>query len=725
MINPDPCDPSAPTLDPAAQVVGHVCPAGRIRDFGERWQWLAHVGHVRDLVEPDHQTRIDQTLATAVEEGQAEVEAVFRGGATPFLWRFVRADDTRVCVLAAPIATDPMTGLATALTFDATGELHARRDLAINRTELLKKIARGDDLVVILYELIGAIEQYRGRVTAAILGLRGGLLHVQAAPGLSNDCIEAMHERAPSELGGAIRAAVTGDPATAGDGGATSDLAAAMRSAGYGDVVAFPVRDLPGAVLGVLTVFVTEPADAEGPFAEILDEMAQIASIAFEQHDLTRQLLRQAHYDPLTQLPNRTLLDDRLDQLILEAGRNESAVGVMMIDLDDFKLVNDTLGHAAGDNLLQQVATRLETCLRASDTVARFGGDEFVITTPLDDPALATDIAQRVLAALQAPFSIRGRSVDARPSMGISLFPQDSLSAEGLLQAADTAMYTAKMAGKNRYHYFSESMNAEVSRRLRIEGELRSALAQRELVLHYQPIMALADEAVVGSEALIRWHHPEQGLLLPGAFLPVAEQSELVNEIDQYVMAHAMDQVAQWQRSGHQLLMSLIVTSLNISARGLQEEGFAARVGRLLRDTGVDPRNIELEITESMIMRDFDSAVEQLHDLKEGAPGLRIAVDDFGTGHASFAYLRQLPVDTLKIDMSFIADLDKPRIAQSARAIVKTVVALGRNLGLTVVAEGVETPAQAEFLRSIGCHRAQGYLYAHPLDPASFEAFVG
>lgn len=484
------------------------------------------------------------------------------------------------------------------------------------------------------------------------------------------------------------------------------------------------MRDLSGAVLGLLTAFVAERSDTLGAIADMLEEMAQIASIAFEQRSLTDQLVRQAHYDPLTQLPNRTLLDDRLNQLIRDVTRSGGAIGVMMLDLDEFKLINDSFGHATGDDLLQQVASRLEGCLRAGDTVARFGGDEFVIVTPLEEAGQATDIAQRLLAVLQPPFSIRDRSVDARPSIGISLFPQDGLSAEGMLQAADTAMYTAKSAGKNRYHYFSESMNAAVSRRLRIEGELREALAERQLELHYQPVIALEDNSVVGAEALIRWRHPEQGLILPGAFLPVAEQSELVNHIDHYVLECAMAKVAEWQHSGHELLMSLIVTSLNVSARGLHEEGFAARVGRILRASGIEPRCIELEITESMIMRDFDAAVAQLRDLKERAPGLRIAIDDFGTGHASFAYLRQLPVDTLKIDMSFVADLDKPGIARTARAIVKTIVALGRNLDLTVVAEGVETRAQADFLRSVGCHRAQGFLFSYPLDVASFEQFV-
>lgn len=711
-------DGSAPAQ--AGDYIGRVQPDGRIDELGATWRWLHAIKHIGDLAAPDHRARVDEALAAAARDGRAEVDADFRVGGAPFRWRFQQAESDGLDVMLHPL--DP----GTATESDGSQQ---QQDFATNRIEILKRIAHDDDLVAVLYELIGAIEQFHPRLTAAIQELREGHLHVRAAPGLDNACIQAMHQRPPSHLGGPIQTAISQEqPVTAPRAtdvdSMPRELAAAMRTTGYSAVMALPVRNRAGAVLGLLTVFVAEHADMTEPVAKMLEEMAQITSVAFEQQSLTEQLLRQAHYDPLTQLPNRTLLNDRIEQLILDAGRSGATVAVLMLDLDEFKLVNDSFGHVAGDNLLQQVANRLSDHVRASDTVARFGGDEFVVITPLGEAGQATDISQRILEALQPSFLIEDRNIDARPSIGISLFPQDSLTPEGLVQAADTAMYTAKMAGKNRYHFFSASMNAEVSRRLRIEGELRRALTESELTLFYQPMMSLADEKVVGAEALIRWHHPEHGLMLPGSFLPVAEQSELVNDIDHYVLERAMFQVAEWCRSGHELLMSLIITSLNVSARGLHEDGFAARVGRLLRNTGVDPHSIELEITESMIMRDFDAAVTQLRSLKESAPGLRIAIDDFGTGHASFAYLRQLPVDTLKIDMSFITDLDNPANSKTARAIVKTIVALGRNLNLTVVAEGVETSTQAEFLRKVGCHRAQGYFFSYPLDVDGFEAFV-
>lgn len=604
-----------------------------------------------------------------------------------------------------------------------------RRELAANRIEILEMIARGGDLTDILYELVGAIERYRPRATAAICRLSDGLLYVQAAPGLSNNCIKAMHQCAPSRIGGPIAAAIRThrsviDFELEDCEQVSGDLANAMSEIGYSNVMAQPVLNQAGAVLGVLMVFVSEEIDAAGDLGGILREVAQIASVAYERQGLADRLLQQAQYDPLTQLPNRTLLDDRLNQLMLEAERNEYPIGVMMLDLDEFKLVNDTLGHPAGDKLLQQVAARLQDCLRSGDTVARFGGDEFVIVIPLRETVRASDVAERILDALQSAFPIDGRELHARPSIGISLYPQDGLSPKGLVQAADTAMYAAKTAGKNRYRFFSESMNAEVSKRLRIEGELSEALREEQLILHYQPVVACDDERIVGAEALLRWNHPEHGLLLPGSFLPVAEQSALISEIDYYVLETATRQIAQWRKSGHELLMSLIITSLNLSARGLHEEGFAFRVARVLKEASVDPACVELEITESMVMHDFAGAVAQLRDLKERAPGLRIAIDDFGTGHASFAYLQQLPVDTLKIDMTFIADLEKPESAKTARAIIKAMVELGRNLDLTVVAEGVETRAQADYLRSIGCHRAQGFLFSHALDPENFHKFV-
>jgi diguanylate cyclase (GGDEF)-like protein len=443
--------------------------------------------------------------------------------------------------------------------------------------------------------------------------------------------------------------------------------------------------------------------------------MAQIASIAFDQHHLMRKLVEQAQYDPLTQLPNRSLLGDRLRQAMLEAGRKGHFVAVILLDLDEFKLVNDTLGHNAGDQLLTEVAARLQECVRAADTVARFGGDEFVVVVPIAEAADATEVAERILNRLQPRFRVHDREIAALPSIGISLFPQDGLTADSLIQAADTAMYTAKQAGKNQYSYFAESMNDQVATRLRIEAQLRDALEQEQLTLHYQPRVMLPNGDYYGAEALLRWEHPERGLLLPGEFLPIAEQSALIGTIDRYVLARAIGQVARWQAAGHDLLVSM-----NLSARLLNQEGFGADIARLIHDAGARPAGIELEITESMVMQDFAYATRQLRDLKERCPGLRVALDDFGAGYSSLKYLRELPIDTLKIDRSFINDLDTCDLTDTGRAIAKTIVELGQNLGMHVIAEGVETPTQVEVLLSIGCHEAQGFWFARAMEANAF-----
>lgn len=604
-----------------------------------------------------------------------------------------------------------------------------RRELAANRADVLERIARGGDLVDTLYEIVGAIEHYHPRLTAAICRLQDDVLHVQAAPGLANCCIDAIDGRPPSRVGGPIAATVrTGKPVLDADmadrGSDTSALARGLLDAGYSNVMALPVRDQSGATLGVLAVFVAHRGDTAGDLCDALHEMAQIASLAFEQQSLADQLLRQAQYDPLTGLPNRVLFDDRLNHLVHDAGRRKYPVAVMMLDLDEFKLVNDTLGHRTGDELLRQVALRLEDCLRSGDTVARFGGDEFVIVAPLDSLSRATDIAERILRDLEPAFRIDGDELHARPSIGISLFPQDGQTADGLIQAADTAMYAAKRAGKNHFRYFSEAMNAEVTHRLRVEADLRRAVAGGELVLYYQPIVACGNEDIVGVEALLRWRHPEHGLIMPGSFLPIAELSDLIGMIDHYVLSTAARQIARWRTHCDGPAAPAVYSSVNLSAHGLHEPGFARDVVRILEEADVPPSAIELEITESMVMRDFEGAVNQLRDLKERAHGIRVAIDDFGTGHSSFEYLRKLPVDTLKIDRSFVADLDQEGVDRTARAIVKTIAELGRNLGLRVVAEGVESRRQADFLDSVGCHRAQGFLFSAPVDVAGIERYV-
>jgi predicted signal transduction protein with EAL and GGDEF domain len=324
-------------------------------------------------------------------------------------------------------------------------------------------------------------------------------------------------------------------------------------------------------------------------------------------------------------------------------------------------------------------------------------------------------VAERVLAALQARVPVADREVTAHPSIGIGLFPQDGNTPETLLQAADTAMYAAKHAGKNRYRYFAEDMNAYMTERLRIDSELREALAADQLELHVQPRVALEDDAIVGAEGLLRWRHPQRGLLGPGEFLAIAERGPLIADIDRWVLRRAAALTAEWQRAGRGL-----VFSANLSARELHADGFAADVSAILAEAGVDAAGLELEITESMLMVDFERASRQLRDLKERAPGLRIAIDDFGSGYSSLNYLRQLPIDTLKIDRAFVADLLGDEAA-TASAIVRTIVELGRNLGLTVVGEGVEELQQARLLRAAGCHQVQGFLYAPAVLVATFE----
>lgn len=603
---------------------------------------------------------------------------------------------------------------------DVTAE-HKARELARLRNSVLEMIARDDAVTGILHEIINITEQQHERLTAAIFRLQDGRLYSAAAPALANACIEAVDGATPSEVGSAIQAALHGEresiDGAPGADGTNNPFVEAVHASGYAAVLATPIRDQQGRVLGVLAAFAAQADTFDLATTELLREMAQIASIAIEQHRLSEELLRQAQYDTLTELPNRALLSDRLEHAIQEAERDEHLVGVLLLDLDEFKLVNDSLGHSAGDQLLQEVALHLRDCLRAGDTVARLGGDEFVLVVPLHQEAdYCNDIAERVLATLQRPIRIADHEVTARPSIGVSMYPQDGRTAEALLQAADTAMYAAKHAGKNRYRYFAESMNRQVSARLQIESELQDALAHEQLELHYQPRVALDTGMISGAETLLRWRHPERGLLLPGEFIQVAERGPLISDIDRLVLNHAAERVAAWQRERRNLLLSV-----NLSARELHADGFAAEVARILERFGVDPSGLEIEITESMLMYDFERASRQLLDLKERAPGLNVAIDDFGSGYSSLNYLRHLPIDTLKIDRSFVVELAGAAETGTAAAIAKTIVELAHNLHMTVVAEGVEHLDQLRVLRGFGCEEAQGFLFDRALPVEEFK----
>lgn len=605
-------------------------------------------------------------------------------------------------------------------------EARRQRQLAAQRGAILERVARGHDLVDILYEVVGTIEEYKPQVTASICQLVNGLLQVRAAPGLADACIEAIDGRPPEAVGGPIgRATERDEPVIDADietGNADRHaLANVLVAKGYSNVMALPVRDQAGATLGVLAVFVERAADIDDDLRRTLREIAQMVSIAFEQHNLAARLIEQAQHDTLTGLPNRVLLDDRLNHLLVDAERHNYPAAVMMLDLDEFKRVNDTLGHRTGDQLLRQVAQRLAGRLRASDTIARFGGDEFVIVLPLDQPSRASDLAERILGELQAPIECGGHKLYARPSIGISLFPEDGRTAEALIQTADAAMYAAKSAGKNRFKFFSAAMNREVTERFRLEADLRQAVVRDELSLYYQPIVATADHSVVGAEVLLRWQHPTQGLLLPEAFLPTAALSDLASEIDHHVIATAARQLAAWRQDA---ACTLDPTSLNLSVRALHQENLADQFSAILAQTGVPTDCLELELSEADLLSDFDESLKHLRDFRARVPGCRLAIDNFGTAGTSFSHLRQLPFDTLKIACGPIGDLHEAASDPTAEAVVRALVEFGERLGVTVVAKGVETAEQAACLRRIGCPRAQGYFYSPPLSATDFEAYL-
>ena len=421
-------------------------------------------------------------------------------------------------------------------------------------------------------------------------------------------------------------------------------------------------------------------------------------------------LVHQALHDPLTGLPNRLLFVDRLEQALRRVQRQDSRLAVLFLDLDRFKLVNDTHGHAAGDLVLTTTTRRLQQVLRPGDTVARLGGDEFtVLCEDIEPGASILAIADRALASLAAPIALDdGRQAHVTASIGVAVVGPGELSAEAILADADSAMYRAKERGRNRLEVFDQSMRVDVVARVEQSAALRRAVEEGELLVHYQPEVRLDDESMTGVEALVRWQHPELGLLAPGEFIGLAEDTGLVVALGADVLRTACREVATWSPAGGPGAPQL---SVNLSARQLSDPQVIDSVWEVLRETGLEPSRLCLEITESVLMDDVESSVEALLGLK--ALGVRLAIDDFGTGYSSLSYLRRFPVDTVKIDRSFVSGLGTD---PAAEAIVAAVVNLAHAIGLVVVAEGVETEQQLVLVRALGCDRAQGFFWSRPLD---------
>jgi len=456
----------------------------------------------------------------------------------------------------------------------------------------------------------------------------------------------------------------------------------------------------------------------EDSAAPIHNREGQVIGAVLVFHDVSESravALRMAHlaqHDFLTGLPNRVLLNERCSQAIGQANRHKKQVGLLFLDLDFFKRINDSLGHAIGDQLLQSVAERLIAGVRTTDTVCRQGGDEFVILlAEIEQPQDATYVAEKLLAAFALPHQIEGHELHVSLSIGISVYPDDGNNVDSVMQNADTAMFHAKANGRNKYQFYRADMNTSAVRRLTIEISLRRALRQNEFLLYYQPQINLASGAMIGTEALIRWQDPENGLVCPGQFVPVAEESGLIVPIGRWVLREACRQVQAWLNAG----LRAVPVAVNISAIEFRHVEFLSGVALILKDTGLSPSYLELELTESILMQDAEASAIVLQALK--VMGVRLAIDDFGTGYSSLSYLKRFPIDTLKIDQSFVRDIVTD---PDDETIVSAIIGMGKNLHQHVIAEGVETPEQLAFLRARECDQGQGFLFHKPLSAADF-----
>lgn len=465
----------------------------------------------------------------------------------------------------------------------------------------------------------------------------------------------------------------------------------------------------------ILDKYLTKPISDEQDFIQSLWQMLKMHFVNLQLRRSEEKVRFLAYKDGLTRLPNREAFRDRLTQALALAHRYGRMMALLSLDLDNFKRINDTMGHSAGDRLLQFVAQRLHDCVRSSDCVthgipdeqvARLGGDEFtVMLSEIGDGTDAAIVAERIVQALSSPFDLGGHEVIITPSIGISVFPVDGQNVETLLKNADMAMYQAKRSGKNGFRFYDQSLGDEALKRMVMEGQLRKALARNEFILNYQPQIDVATGCITGTEALLRWKNDELGIVSPADFIPILEDTGLILAVGEWVLRTACAQAKAWQDAG----LSIPRMGVNLSARQFSQPDLAAMAAAILEETGLSAHCLELEITESMVMGDGEESLNTLHALK--AMGVQIAIDDFGTGYSNLGYLTRLPIDRLKIDQSFVRNIGSP----SDSAIVSTVIAMAENLKLSVIAEGVETEMQRHFLETRQCREMQGYLFCRPI----------
>lgn len=597
--------------------------------------------------------------------------------------------------------------------------------LHVGQGEVLELIACGAELDEILSRLVLLIEGQSDGIIGSILLLdeQGTHLAHCVAPNLPSTYTEKLIGVSIGERTGSCGTAIARRQRVIVTDIANDDLWVNYRELAleHGLLACWstPIVATTGSVRGAFAMYYRQchqPSDAELRLADIA---TRIADLAIERRETEAQIRHMAHHDALTGLPNRSLLQDRVNQAIAQTDRmgSNNQVALLFVDLDHFKHVNDTLGHAVGDQLLQMVAERLQLCLRKGDSLARLGGDEFVITLPaINQTESAALVAQKVLDALEKPFLVDLNSLHISGSIGIAVFPADGRDAETLMRAADIAMYHAKEKGRSNYQFITPRLNENVQNRMTLGKQLRHALGRGELSLHFQPQIDLFTGRITAAEALLRWTHPERGMISPAEFIPVAEETGLIVPIGEWVLRQACIEVLKWRANGN----PDIRIAVNLSTRQILQSGYAESVLTVLQDLQVPASALELEITESLLMQPSDETLSLLRTLSK--KGIKLALDDFGTGYSSLTYLRRFPIDTVKIDQFFVRGLGTDG---NDNAIALAIIAMAKSLGMRVIAEGVETEEQMLFLKEHACAEGQGYYFSRPVSSEAFQKLLG
>lgn len=590
-----------------------------------------------------------------------------------------------------------------------------------NERSILELLARGESLAVLLNHLTSSYEAIYPGILCSVLLLSQDGRHLEhgAAPSLPEAYSKAIEGSPIGDCAGScgtaaytrktvIVADIAHDPLW-------RDYKDLALSHGLAACWSVPILSTQGQILGTFALYYSVPRSPQPVELAALERGAHLASLAIERAQTEARVVQLAHFDSLTGLPNQVLLKDRIAHSMSMSQRADKQMALMFLDLDHFKNVNDTLGHRIGDELLIQLAMRLKALLRDEDTLSRLGGDEFILALPATNADGAAHVAEKLLDTVVEPYHIEQYELVVTPSVGIAMYPFDGTDFDKLYQCADVAMYRAKKDGRNCFRFFTAEMQERSARRLQLENALRHALAREQFQLHYQPQISMQDGRITGAEALLRWQHPELGMVLPAEFIPVAEESGLILSIGEWVLRQAVQQAKRWMDNGQ----AAITIAVNLSAVQFRQAHLPELIVQILDEVHLQPQYIELELTESVAMEVPLAAIAVMDELH--AHGIRMSIDDFGTGYSSLSYLRKFKINKLKIDQSFVCNIAEDA---ESRAIVAAIITLADSLGFQTIAEGVETAGQLEFLRQKGCGEAQGYYFSKPLTVPQFEVFM-